>query len=88
MGIEQYPPPVPHTPLQYGQYQAVVSPASTACLAAMHRNGTATAWGSGGMVRWIAPKKEAWCYSGAPGKFDAPFLIDWGARWAPDMRRR
>ena len=74
---------------QYGQYQALVNPASSACLLAAAANGTAPAWGPGGMARWVSPRAEGWCYGGkTPGKFDAAFLIDSGARWAPDMRKR
>ena len=72
---------------QYALYQAVAFPATTACLAALRRGGRSV-WGPAGMVRWIAPRADSWCYGGAVGKFDAPFLIDWGARWAPYMRSR
>ena len=73
---------------QYGQYQALVNPASTGCLADLQRSGAAPAWGPGAMVRWLSPRQGQWCYGGAAGKFNAQFLIDWGARWAPDMRSR
>lgn len=74
---------------QYGQYQALTYPATSACMSAMHRNGTAPGWGPAPMLHWIAPSERGWCYgSKDPFRFDATFLIDWGARWAPDMQRR
>ena len=73
---------------QYGQYQALINPATTGCLAGLQRNGSAAAWGPGAMVRWLSPRAGQWCYGGAPGKFDAQYLIDWGARYAPYMRVR
>ena len=74
--------------VQFGLYQAVVAPASSACLAGLRRNGTAPEWAPAGMLRWVSPSKSEWCYTSAPGKFDAPFLIQWGARWAPKMRSK
>ncbi|KAL4434296.1 hypothetical protein ABPG75_000737 [Micractinium tetrahymenae] len=71
---------------QYGLYQAMVAPSTSSCLAALRHNGTSSVWGPAGMVRWIAPRQEQWCYAGSAGKFDAAFLIDWGARYAPRMR--
>lgn len=81
---------VPHAVrvLQYALYQALVAPATSSCLAAMRHNGTFAVWGPAGMVRWIAPRQGQWCYAGSAGKFDAAFLIDWGARHAPRMRTR
>ncbi len=69
-------------------YQALVAPSTSACLAALRHNGTSTVWGPAGMVRWIAPRQQQWCYGGGAGKFDAAFLIDWGARYAPRMHTR
>lgn len=74
---------------QYGQYQAVTSPSTTACMAAMRHNGTAPAWGPSQMVHWIAPSPTDWCYGSKDSfRLDATFLIDWGARWAPELRRQ
>lgn len=73
---------------QYGQYQAMVAPGTMACLQALQANGTAPAWGPSTLVRWLSPRQSQRCYGGAAGKFDARYLIDWGARWAPLMRSR
>lgn len=73
---------------QYAAYQAVAAPASLACLAAQHASGAAPAWGPRTLVRWIAPRQGEWCFGVSAGKFNARYMIDWGARWAPDMGSR
>lgn len=65
-----------------------MNPASVSCLAAQHASGSGAPWGPGGMVRWLSPRQSQWCFSGDAGKFDAQFLVDWGARWAPRMQGR
>lgn len=67
----------------------MADPATLACVAAQHANGTAPAWGPASLVRWLSPRASKWCYGGSgAGRFDATFLIDWGARWAPAMSGR
>lgn len=84
------PPSPPVQAGSYGQYMAVTSAAAVPCLADAHRNGTAPAWGPAALVHgWLAPRPANWCFAGTgPGRFDARFLVDWGARWAPLMRSR
>ncbi len=65
-----------------------MNPASVGCLAAQHSSGGGAAWGPGGMVRWLRPQQSQWCFSGKAGSFDAQFLVDWGARYAPRMHGR
>lgn len=37
--------------------------------------------------RWMSPNTADWCFGGKVGAFNAEFLILWGARWGPAMRK-
>lgn len=66
----------------------MVNPVALPCLASQAATGSGAPWGPHAMVRWLAPRQSEWCFSGGAGKFDARFLVDWGARWVPLMRSR
>jgi hypothetical protein len=56
-----------------------------ACLQ-QHWNNTA-AYGPSSLLHWISPSGATWCWEGHAWAMEADYLIIWGARWGPLMKR-
>lgn len=70
--------------MQYDGYKTLENPAAMACVNLQLNQGEPV-YGPKALVRWINPQGSVWCYEEG-GKFDAEYLIDWGARWDPKLR--
>ncbi|KAK9845911.1 hypothetical protein WJX81_005785 [Elliptochloris bilobata] len=46
------------------------------------------AFGPVQMTHWISPGGATWCFGNTPWMLSGDFLIAWGARWGPLMRRQ
>lgn len=46
-----------------------------------------SAYGPSSLLQWISPGRAAWCWQGHPWALEADYLIIWGARWGPLMKR-
>lgn len=46
-----------------------------------------SAYGPASLLQWISPGRHKWCWEGHPWALEADYLIIWGARWGPLMRK-
>jgi membrane associated rhomboid family serine protease len=63
---------------QYDVYKALSSAPALACMQGNAQIGIQRLW------HWILPGNYNWCYSRG-GTFSTAFLIDWGAKWTPQL---
>jgi membrane associated rhomboid family serine protease len=71
-----------------GQYDAFTMSSSFSQLQCLAPSWNNQRIGPEVLLRWITPKQYTdWC-TAEGGSFNASFLIRWGARWGPDMKRQ